>query len=85
MGKGGKASDIKTGEISMRERERKKKKFEIMVISKLANKGVEIKLISRDMEAFGLIYKWKCIRKDLLVFLVFFKKIFFKEKYIDET
>lgn len=67
---GGNASDIKTGEISMRERERKK--IEIMVISKLANKGVEIKLISRDIEAFGLIYKWKCIRKDLLVFLDFF-------------
>lgn len=55
-----------------------------MVISRLANKGVEIKLISRDMEAFGLIYKWKCIRKESASFVGIF---FLKEKHyiLDET
>lgn len=84
MGKGGECKRYKDRR-NFHEREREKK-IEIMVISKLANKGVEIKLISRDMEAFGLIYKWKCIRKDLLVFLDFFFYLyFFKEKYTDET
>lgn len=54
-----------------------------MVISKLANKGVEIKLISRDMEAFGLIYKWKCIRKKFASLVGFKKKL--KKNILYET